>query len=368
MSTFVEKPPALPKPVRILRNGRWSGFNHMLLARMKELRREPEVIFWVFGFPILLALGLGIAFRNKPAETTSVAIVAGPTSPQILSLLDRSPQHASIHTTVLDAAQAETGFRLGKYDLVVIPNGEGGVQYRYDPARPESVLSHAEVDNALQSAAGRKDPVPTSVVASTEPGSRYIDFLIPGLLGMNVMNAAMWGIGFALVDMRQRKLLKRFVGTPMRRSDFLLALTSSRIILMLVEVLLLLSFGAVVFHMRVLGSLLTIVLVGAVGALSFGGLGLLTASRAQKIESVSGLINLVMMPMWIFSGVFFSYQRFPAVAQPFIKALPLTALNDALRATILEGASLRAQSGRILVMALWGGISFLLALRWFRWT
>src|SRR5207245_11423105 len=180
-----------------------------------------------------------------------------------------------------------------------------GFEYRYDPARPESVLAKAEVDDALQAAAGRKDAVATTAITSSEPGSRYIDFLIPGLLGMNLMNSGMWGIGFALVDMRQRKLLKRFVATPMRRSDFLLALTRSRLVLMLIEVALLLGFGVLVFHMRVLGSILTILLLGAIGAVAFGGLGLLTASRAQKIESVSGLINLVMMPMWIFSGVFF---------------------------------------------------------------
>jgi ABC-type polysaccharide/polyol phosphate export permease len=137
---------------------------------------------------------------------------------------------------------------------------------------------------------------------------------------------------------------------------------------MLLEVGLLLGFGVLVFHMKVLGSLATIVLVGTVGCLSFGGVGLLTACRAEKIESVSGLINLVMLPMWVFSGVFFSYERFPAVVQPFIKVLPLTALNDALRATIVEGAPLRAQGWRILIMAIWGGISFVLALRWFRWV
>jgi ABC-type multidrug transport system permease subunit len=224
------------------------------------------------------------------------------------------------------------------------------------------------VDDALQTGAGRKDPLPTSAVASSEPGSRYIDFLSPGLLGMNLMNSGMWGIGFALVDMRQRKLLKRFVGTPMRRSDFLLALTSSRLVLMVIEIVLLLGFGVLAFHMRVLGSPFTILLLTTIGAVSFGGLGLLTACRAQKIESVSGLMNLVMMPMWIFSGVFFSSERFPAMLQPFIKLLPLTALNDALRATILQGASLGAQSGRLLVLVLWGGVCFALALRWFRWT
>jgi ABC-type polysaccharide/polyol phosphate export permease len=154
----------------------------------------------------------------------------------------------------------------------------------------------------------------------------------------------------------------------MRRSDFLLALASGRLVLMIAEVGLLLGFGALVFHIRVLGSLLSILVLSAIGAVGFAGLGLLTASRAQKIESVSGLINLIMMPMWIFSGVFFSYERFPAVIQPFIKALPLTALNDALRATILEGVPLATQTGRLLILLLWGGISFLLALRLFRWT
>jgi ABC-2 type transport system permease protein len=349
-------------------NGRWAGYKHLLLTRLRELQREPEVIFWVFGFPILLALGLGIAFRNKPPDATPIAIVSGPRAQETLAMIQRSPQKSLIRADVLEQSQALQGFRLGKYDLVVEPDENGSLQYRYDPARPESVLSRAEVDAVLQSSAGRKDIISTTNVTSSEPGSRYIDFLVPGMLGMNTMNAAMWGIGFALVEMRQRKLLKRFVGTPMRRTDFLLALLSSRLILMVVEVGLLLGFGALVFHMRILGSLFSIVLIGAIGAISFGGLGLLTASRAQKIESVSGLMNLVMMPMWIFSGVFFSYQRFPAAVQPFIKLLPLTALNDALRDTILQGASLASQSGRILVLLLWGGVSFLLALRWFRWT
>ena len=350
------------------RNGRWAGYLHLLMARMLELKREPEVVFWVFVFPLLLALGLGIAFRNKPGNVVSVAIVSGPGAQRAAAMLESSPQHTSFKVQVQSAEDALKGLRLGKYDLLIEPNGREGFQYRYDPARPESVLARAQVDDALQAAAGRKDAVATTSVTSSEPGSRYIDFLIPGLLGMNLMNSGMWGIGFALVDMRQRKLLKRFVATPMRRGDFLLAMLSSRLLLMIIEVGLLLMFGIIVFHMRVLGSLAGIALLGALGALTFGGVGLLTASRARKIESVSGLINLVMMPMWIFSGVFFSYERFPTVIQPLIKALPLTALNDALRASILEGTPLLRQWPRLLVMALWGGISFALALKWFRWT
>jgi ABC-type multidrug transport system permease subunit len=362
-------PPKLDQPSRPVRhNGRWSGYRHLLWARILELKREPEVVFWVFIFPLLLAAGLGIAFRNKPADVTSVVVIAGDGSQKTLAMLQNSPAHSTIRAIVLDRDAALNAFHVGKYDLAIESNPDGGFAYYYDPARPESVLSRAEIDAALQSAAGRKDALNTSAQASSEPGSRYIDFLIPGLLGMNLMNSGMWGVGFALVEMRQRKLLKRFVATPMRRSDFLLALTSSRLVLMVIEVGLLLGFGVLVFHMRVQGSILSVIFLGMLGAVTFGGVGLLTACRAQKIESVSGLINLVMMPMWIFSGVFFSYDKFPAMAHPFIKALPLTALNDALRATIIEGASLGSQSGRLLVLAVWGGVSFVLALRWFRWT
>ena len=369
-----------------IRNGRWAGYRHLLWARILELKREPEVVFWVFIFPLLLAAGLGIAFRNKPADVTSVVVIDGAGAQKTLAMLqsseknldrssgegavdkDSSDKSSAIRAVVLDRESALKGFHFGKFDLAIEANADGSYTYYYDPARPESVLSRAEIDAKLQSAAGRRDAVATSSQSSSEPGSRYIDFLIPGLLGMNLMNSGMWGVGFALVEMRQRKLLKRFVATPMRRSDFLLALTSSRLVLMVIEIGLLLGFGVLVFHMRVQGSILSVVLLGSLGAVAFGGVGLLTACRAQKIESVSGLINLVMMPMWIFSGVFFSYQRFPAVTHPFIKALPLTALNDALRATILEGASLGSQSGRLLVLAVWGGVSFVLALRWFRWT
>ncbi len=355
-------------PIR--HNGRWAGYRQLLRVRIIELRREPEVVFWVFIFPLLLAAGLGIAFRDKPADVTSVVVIDGAGAQKTLGMLQSSPARSGIRAAVLDRAAALDGFHFGKFDLAIEAKPDGTYTYYYDPARPESVLSRAEIDSALQTAAGRKDALATSSQSSSEPGSRYIDFLIPGLLGMNLMNSGMWGVGFAIVEMRQRKLLKRFVATPMRRSDFLLALTSSRLVLMVIEVGLLLGFGVLVFHMRLQGyrSILSVLALASLGAISFGGVGLLTACRAQKIESVSGLINLVMMPMWIFSGVFFSYQKFPAMAQPFIKALPLTALNDALRATIIEGASLGSQSGRVLVLAIWGGVSFILALRWFRWT
>ncbi|HUI85134.1 MAG TPA: ABC transporter permease, partial [Candidatus Binatia bacterium] len=268
----VEQPPVVSGPEQtVAANGRWSGYLRLLQMRMLEMWREPEVIFWVFVFPLLLALGLGIAFRDKPADVTPVAVIEGPGAQHVIDLLQRSPEHAAIHAEVVSAPAALDGFRLGKYALVVSVEGSA-LRYRYDPARPESVLARTQVDDALQSAAGRANPLGATATPSSEPGARYIDFLIPGLLGMNLMNSGMWGIGFALVEMRQRKLLKRFVATPMRRSDFLLALASSRLVLMLIEVALLLVFGMLVFHVRVEGSWPAILLIGAVGAVSFGGI------------------------------------------------------------------------------------------------
>ena len=367
MTSPVLQPDTSPSKTT-MKTGRWSGYAHLLAARLKELAREPEVVFWIFIFPLLLAFGLGIAFRNKPADVSRVAIAASPGATRAVDLLKQADARGTIHAEILPPDQAEKAFHFGKFDLVIIPRLDGSFEYLTDPARPESSLARLTVDDAMQSGAGRKNPLTVTTAVSSAPGSRYIDFLIPGLLGMNLMGSGMWGVGFALVDMRQRKLLKRYLATPMRRSDFLMAVATSRLVLMLAELVLMLGFGILVFHMHVAGSWLAILLIATVGALSFGGIGLLTASRAQKIETASGLINLVMMPMWIFSGVFFSYERFPTIVQPLIRILPLTALNDALRSTITEGAGIAAQGGRLLILCLWGGISFVLAVRWFRWT
>ncbi len=352
-----------------LHNGRWAGYRQLLWARLLELSREPEVIFWVIAFPLILTIGLGIAFRRPARPQVRVAVVRGPRSAWIAAQLAR---RGDVRVRVLTARQAARRFRMGDYDLIVAgasaPSGASpGLRYNYDPSRPTAALARARVGAILEQAAGRHNPLPARNQTLRAPGTRYIDFLIPGLLGMNLMNSGMWGIGFALVEMRQRKLLKRLIATPMHRGDFLLALGSSRLILMLFEVGLLLGAGVWLFHMPIAGSLAVVVILGAAGAISFGGLGLLTACRAVKIESISGLLNAVMMPMWVLSGVFFSYRRFPRPLWPWIRLLPLTAVNDALRSVILQGQPLSAQGMRLLVLALWGGLSFVLALKWFRW-
>lgn len=342
---------------------RYHPLRELVLCRFREFAREPEVVFWVFGFPLLLAIGLGIAFRNQPQEKIFVGVIEDPAAAATVERLQANP---AIHVEIVSPEAASKALRMGRLSLVLALGHS--VEYRYDPTRPDSLLARSQVDAALQKAAGRQDPIAVSEKQVTEPGARYIDFLIPGLLGMNLMGGGMWGIGFVIVDMRSKKLLKRIIATPMRKSDFMLAMFTSRMAFMLVEVVILLIFGWLAFGMIIRGSWASIVAVAFVGCMSFAGIGLLVSSRAQKIETVSGLMNLVMLPMYVLSGVFFSAERFPQTVQPLIQALPLTALNNALRAVILEGSYLSSQAGALAIMATWGIVGYLLAIRWFRWN
>ena len=334
----------------------------LTLSRFREQLRQPEVLFWVFGFPLLLAVALGLAFRNRPADVIRVAVEEGPGAAQLAAALADAPALAA---ETLPVAEATERLRTGAVAVVVVPGDP--IAYRFDPTRQESRIARLAVDDGLQRALGREDVRATTDEVVTERGARYIDFLIPGLLGLNLMSTGMWGLGYAVVDARRRKLMKRLMASPMRRSQYLLSFLAARLVMLGPEVVILLGFGALVFGVPVRGSLLALALVVLVGSLCFAGLGLLTASRAQTVEAVSGLMNLVMLPMWVLSGVFFSTANFPGVMQPFIRVLPLTALNEALRGVMLEGTSLVALAAPVGICVAWGGVSFVLALRIFRW-
>jgi len=342
---------------------KYHPLRELLLGRLREFMREPEAVFWAYGFPLLLAIGLGIAFRNQSAERIYVDVQQDNGASAIAAQLEG---HPGLIVGIHPSGECRNRLRLGKASIVVIPGNPA--TYLFDPTRAESLLARQRVDDVLQRAAGRRDPLTTREQHVTEPGSRYIDFLIPGLLGMNLLGSGMWGIGYVIVDMRVKKLLKRFVATPMKRSDFLWSMVGARLVFIVPELCVLLGAGVLLFGMRIQGSLFAILALALLGAVSFSGLGLLVACRAQRIETVSGLMNAVQLPMWLLSGIFFSADRFPDILQPLVQALPLTQLNNALRAVVLEGASLGSQAWRLGVLAAWGGISFLLALRWFRWN
>jgi ABC-2 type transport system permease protein len=332
----------------------------LTLVRFREFLREPEALFWVFGFPLLLAAGLGLAFRNTPAEVLSIGVVG-----EDRGAFEQAP------TLAVDAfATREDGLRAlreGRIALLVERPAGGPVVYHYDDTNPEGRDARLRADLAVQQSAGRQDPVAAEDQLMRETGSRYIDFLVPGLLGMNLMGGSIWSMGFAIVDARRRKLMKRLVATPMPRHYFLVSFLISRLAMLVVEVGAFLLFAVLVFGVPIRGSLALVAGICVLGSLAFGAIGLLLSSRVRTIEAASGLMNLTMLPMWILSGVFFSSQRFPDAAQPIIAALPLTALNDALRATMLQGATAAQIAPQAGVLAAWLLVCFPVALKLFRW-
>jgi len=337
----------------------------LTLVRYREFFREPEAVFWVFIFPILLTAGLGIAFRKTAPERMAVAVVAsGEGEGEVLQALRRD---SSLTVIAVDDSAAADSLRTGRVALIVRAITPAQVEYQYDADRPESRSTRLVVDQVIQRAGGQRAAVQVRDRQVKERGSRYVDFVVPGLLGMNLMGSGIWGLGFAIVDARRKRLLKRLVATPMSRAQYLASFALSRMTLLVIEIVLLLGFAVVAFDVPIRGPLLLLVLVCVLSSLSFSALGLLIASRAKTVEGVSGLMNLVMLPMWIFSGVFFSASRFPEAIQPLIQILPLTAVVDALRATMLQGAGPGRLVPELAVITGWLAVCFPLSLRLFRW-
>jgi ABC-2 type transport system permease protein len=336
-----------------------SSLFQLTSARFRLFFREPEAVFWIFVFPILLSVGLSIAFRNRPADVLQV----GATTVQLTQSLNADK---GLRASAVDEAEGKRALATGKILLLAV-QGPGGVVFDYDDTNPDARTARLIADRALEKAAGQPENVQITSQQVHEAGARYIDFVIPGLLGMNLMSSAIWGLGFSIVEARQKKLLKRLVASPMPRWQYLASFLLSRLLLLVIEVGVFLGFARLVFGVPFRGPIWQLVLVCVLASLSFSALGLLIASRAKTMEAASGLMNLVMLPMWIVSGVFFSASRFPDVLQPFIRALPLTAAIDALRGNMLQGYSVQHLFAPVAVLLTWLLVSFVVALRIFRW-
>ena len=346
------------------RGGASTPLVELTLTRVREFIREPEALFWTFLFPILISVALAVAFPGGRTTPVIVAIAPGPAADSVRAALASAPDVTLRGVPASPDAEARA-LREGNVHLIVVATSPP--TYRFDPARAESRVARLVVDDVLKRAGGRRDPWTARDVPVQVAGSRYVDWLIPGLVALNVMGTGMWGLGFSIVSARMKNLLKRLAASPMRRSDYLLAQLLARMCFLAPEMIVPFGFGVLVLGMPIRGSLLSVAIVGISGALAFGAIGLLMASRARTIEAISGMLNLAMLPMWILSGVFFSASNFPDAVQPVIQALPLTALADALRAVVLDGASVYAVRGELLLLAAWTVVPFALALRLFRW-
>lgn len=337
----------------------------LVKARLREFYREPAIVFWVFVFPLAMAIGLGAAFRSQPQPVPLVAVVTNGAG-QSKSLASALTTSDALDAKSYSAPQAQEELARGRVDLLVTLT-ESGARYRFDPKKESGPVAKLITNNVLQAAAGRSDPVASSEEAVTEVGSRYIDFLIPGLIGMNLMGSSMWGVGFNLVVARKRKLLRRYAVTPMRRAHFLLSYLFSRGLFLSLELGLLVGFGALMFGTKIQGNPLAFVAMAVLGAGSFASISLIIGARLENTETANGWMNFVQMPMYVLSGAFFSYERFPEWMHAPIELLPLTAVNNALRAVYNQGAGFADVIPEATVLLAWGLVGFFVALRSFRW-
>ena len=342
---------------------RWDAFGQLVLGRLRVFFREPVALFWVYVFPILMAVALAIAFSSRPPEAPAVDVVRQSTgeAEQLAGQLNANGVQAAVH----DANDCQQRYRVGKTALFVALAGKE-LTIDLDPTRPESQVARHQVESIVRRWKAA-DAVDVHEVHETEPGNRYIDFFIPGLMGINLLGGGLWGIGFVIVDMRVRKLFKRLTATPMRRADFMLSLFAARFIMLFPEMLSIYLVGRIGFGVPMRGDLFTLAMIGLIGAMATSGMGLLVACRTEKTESVMGMINALVLPMWLLCGVFFSSKRFPDAVQPFIQALPLTQMNDALREVMLEGKSLTQVAWRLAILSAYALVTFFLALKWFKW-
>ena len=343
---------------------RLAAVKQLALMRLRLFYREPGSLFWTFGFPVVLTIVLGTAFRNRPPEPVAIAVETG--SLRAEHAYEVLSGQKGVDVRRMSPAETPEALRTGRVSIVVVAN-EDGTTYRFDPTRPESRLARVVTDDALQRGEGRMDVFFARPQPITERGSRYIDFLVPGLIGLGLMSTGLWGIGFSLRELRTQKLLTRLMATPMRRIDFLFSFLLVRALLMACELPPLLLFARYAFDVHIQGSIVSIAVITLVGGLTFAVMGLLIASRAEHPQVVSGIINVVSFPMYLCSGVFFSSARFPDKLQPFLKVLPLTAMIDALRAVMIDGASLARVGREVGICAAGGVVSFVLALKLFRW-
>lgn len=339
----------------------------VMRTSFREHWRTPEAMFWTYGFPVVMSIALGLAFGERDPAPIEVAVVESAAAEDLRGAFAADPRFG---VTVLEAAEADRRMVMGEVDAVVRGDAEHPV-LRLDPTRENGELVQLRVERLFDArGGGGEDGGPESVVAierEDRPGARYIDFLIPGLIGLNLLGAGLWGVGFHLVMMRTKRLLRRLLVAPMGRGEFMLGFLLSRIMLMVPESLLIALFGHLAFGVPMRGSIVLWLLLVSAGALAFTGLGAILASRPRTVEGVSGLMNLFMLPMWVLGGSFFSNARFPDFVQPLVHMLPLTHVNDGLRSLMLGGVGMGGILLPLGVLAGTGALLLTIAVRIFRW-
>ena len=377
---------------------RWFRFNQLwqlIVALFREIIREPGVLFWGILFPILMSLGLGLAFTKKTDVVRKVAIINDSEMPvtgsEITVVADFLEKNCEKNLTeaketwqwkyvikdeklgnsiflfyTMNWNQAMKLLKRGTINVILL-DLNGSAEYHFDPMNPDAQLTYLKLGNLV----GKGDIIPLKSNSEIKPltvtGTRYIDFLVPGLITMGVMMSCMWGISYGIIEKRSKKLLRRLVATPKKKSHFLIALITVRITMNFIESAVLFLFSLFAFKMTIQGDISALIIMFLAGNIAFAGIAVFVSSNTSNTEVGNGLINFVVFPMMVLSGIFFSYQNFPDWSLPVIRNLPLTILTDGIRSIFNEGAGYHEVALPILILLVTGVLFFTAGLKIFKW-
>jgi ABC-type multidrug transport system permease subunit len=364
----------------------YNSFIQLILIRFREFIREPGIVFWSVIFPVAMAWVLGIAFSKQNELVQQVALIRNGDlqNPSLKEFLKDSEkitaEDGAVHydKIIHNEKLGKTSFKFlsiswdeglkmikrGHVNLLVREYPDS-LEYYFDPANPQARTVYIALSSAINNAEHVYDTA--SINPLTQQGNRYIDFLIPGLIAMGVMNSLLWGISYALIEMRSKKLLRRMIATPMKKSEFLISHFAARLTLTVIEAGLLFTFAFFYFSISVQGSLLALATVFLSGNIAFSGIAILISARTANSRIGTGLINVITMPMTVLSGVFFSYHNFPDSVIPIIEKMPLTMMADSLRGVFIEGFGITQVAVNSSVLFALGIICFLIGLRIYKW-
>ncbi len=346
------------------------------VASLKMYLRNRSALFFTLFVPLLIMAIFGVLnFGSGVAVDIGIVDRAhNQVSDTLLGNLRHIPA-VKLHTGALDGERQ--ALERGDRALVVVletslGQGSAALPAYYNQGKPqEAQAAQAIMARFLDEASFRVAGIRPAFAIDAQPvksrNLTYVDFLIPGIIAMSIMQMGIFSVAFAFVQLKQRGVLRRLMATPMRVSDFLAAQVLTRLVMGALQVAMLLAVGLWFFHLHFVGNVLVVLLVGIAGAAIFIAIGFAISGVAKNEETAAPLTNLIAMPMMFLSGVFFPRGSMPGWLQVVTQYLPLTYVADALRQISIDGATLWEVRWDLVGMAAWLAISVLLAVRLFRW-
>lgn len=374
---------------------RFNQLWQLIVSLFREIIREPGVLFWGILFPILMSLGLGLAFTKKADVIRKVAVIgSSETSSAVIetNVVARFLMNSCEKNTSSDKeawlwkyvikdeklgnsiflfysmqwTEAMQLLKRGTINVILLDRNDS-VEYHFDPMNPDAQLTYLKLAGVIGKGEILQQYSNSEIKPLTITGTRYIDFLVPGLMTMGVMMSCMWGISYGIIEKRSKKLLRRLVATPMKKSHFLIALIIVRTGMNFIESTVLFFFAMAAFKITIQGDISALIIMFLAGNIAFSGIAVFVSSHTSNTEVGNGLINFVVFPMMVLSGIFFSYQNFPDWSLPVIRNLPLAMLTDGIRSIFNEGAGYHEVAMPIIILLSVGTLFFAAGLKIFKW-